>query len=141
MEGELIRLRVVVRNPPKGVAFAMQIGRDELIPPTAATATNLVFETSAKIGASRAGALRLAGAAVQGPSGNRFLYINSGRRAGQADTCWDRRAKVMLGAIGHALLRRCAATDGTLEAEIDGVAGDGGPCCATVPIRGGWRVV
>jgi len=138
----MIRLRVVVRAPPKGVVFAMQIGRDQLAPPKVAGATKLVFETSAKIGVTKTGAPQLGGPAVQGPSGGRFLYINSGKRAGQADTCWDRRAKVMLGTIGAPQLRKCAATNGALEAEIDGVAGDGGPCCATVPLRGsGWRIV
>lgn len=134
-----IRLRVVVRKPPDGVAFAMQVGRDALLPPVSATKAKLTFEATANLRKTAGGTLKLGGPAVQGSGDKRFLYINSGQRAGQRDTCWDRRAKVMLTPIDAKLLRACAAKGGVLETEIDGVGADGGPCCATVPLLGGWR--
>jgi hypothetical protein len=78
---------------------------------------------------------------VQGPPGARFLYINWGKRAGQSDTFWDRRAKVMFGTIDERTVNACLTKGRTLQAEIAGIGKDGGPCCATVPLIGGWRVV
>jgi hypothetical protein len=138
--GDEVRLRVSVRNPP-AVAFAMQSGRDGLIPPTSATKGKLTFEAAAKLRAAADGTLKLSGPIVQGSGDQRFVYINSGQRAGQKDTCWDRRAKVMLTTVSAKQLRAAADKGGVLETEIDGIGKDGGPCCATVPLVGGWRVV
>jgi hypothetical protein len=135
-----VRLRVLVRNPIPGVAVAMQIGRDDLQPPKPATKTKLTFETQAKVACTPSGEMRLTGPAIQGPPSARFIYVNWGRRAGQKDTVWDRRAKVMLTTLDRKLLEACEAKAATLEAEIDGKGTDGGPCCATVPLLGGWRL-
>ncbi|NOT40381.1 MAG: hypothetical protein HOP13_07815 [Alphaproteobacteria bacterium] len=136
-----ITLRVIVRKPPPGVAFAMQSGSDALIAPVSATKTKLTFEATATLRAAADGSLRLSGPIVKGSGDKRFVYINSGQRAGQKETFWDRRAKVFLTDIGPKQLRACAAKEAVLETEIDGVGRDGGPCCATVPLLGGWRVV
>jgi len=70
------------------------------------------------------------------------VYINTGVRAGQPDSCWDRRAKVPLGGITSDLIAAALAGDVALEARIEGTARDGGPACATVPLLGdGWRLV
>jgi hypothetical protein len=136
-----VHVRVIVHNPPAGVAVAMQIGRDELQPPKTATATRLIFETEAKVSRAPSGELRFTGGAVQGPPGARFLYVTWGKRAGQNDTCWDRRAKVMFGTIDERMVNACQTKGRTLQTEIAGTGKDGGPCCATVPLIGGWRVV
>lgn len=137
-----IALRIVVLGPPPGVAFAMQIKRDELAAPVSATKSKLVFETRAKVVADAAGAPRFTGPAIQGPAGARFIYVNSGKRAGQADSCWDRRAKIPLTSVTWNLLRTAERKDGALTAEIEGLGKDGGPCCATVPLVGrGWQSV
>jgi hypothetical protein len=134
-----IRLRVLVRNPIPGVAVAMQIGRDDLQPPKPATKTKLTFETEATVTRAPSGELRLTGSAIQGPPAARFIYVNWGRRAGQQDTCWDRRAKVMLTTVDRKMIEACQAKGATLETEINGTGTDGGPCCATVPLLVGWR--
>ena len=118
----------------------MQIGRDDLQPPKPATKAKLTFETEAKITRAASGELRLTGPAVQGPPATRFLYVNWGQRAGQKDTCWDRRAKVMLTTLDRKMIETCQAKGATLETEINGTGNDGGPCCATVPLLGGWRI-
>lgn len=136
-------LRIVVRHPPLGVVFAVQGGKEALHPPTRSSQQALVFEVSIEVDpASSNGPPRLLGPIVQGPPLGRFLYVNSGNRAGQQGSCWDRRAKVPLGGITWELIRaQQAAPESTLEAEIAGTAKDGGPCCATVPLLGGgWRV-
>ena len=117
----------------------MQIRRDELMPAKFQTNTKLVFETLSKLAMSPKGTPKFSDPALQGRSDERFLYVNSGKRAGQPTSCWDRRAKVMLTSI-HWELLRTIPDGGVLESEIDGLAGDGGPCCATVPLIGGsWR--
>jgi hypothetical protein len=135
-----VRLRVLVRNPLPGIAVAMQIGRDALQPPKPATKTKLTFETEAMLSRTPSGDLRLTGPAIQGPPSARFIYVNWGKRAGQQDTVWDRRAKVMLTTIDSKRIEACQAKGATLETEIDGVGKDGGPCCATVALLGGWRM-
>ncbi|HEY7635758.1 MAG TPA: DUF5990 family protein [Gemmatimonadales bacterium] len=97
-----------------------------------------------RVGAPRSGAQpSLLGRVTQGPPSARFVYVNSGVRAGQADSCWDRRAKVPITGITSHLIDSVEHKRGTrLEARIAGTAGDGGRACATVPLLdGGWRVV
>jgi hypothetical protein len=97
----------------------------------------------------RVGSLRpdgyptLLGPVTQGPPTGRFVYLNSGQRAGQADYCWDRRAKVPLAGITQQLIDRAREQPGArLEARVLGTGLDGGPACATVPLlEGGWRIL
>jgi len=135
-----IRLRVLVHNPMPGVAVGMQIGRDDLQPPKPATKAKLTFETEANVTRAPSGDLRLTGPAIQGPPNARFIYVNWGRRAGQNDTVWDRRAKVMLTTVDSNRIEACLTKNATLETEVDGIGKDGGPCCATVPLLGGWKL-
>jgi hypothetical protein len=78
---------------------------------------------------------------AQGPRGGRFVYVNSGQRAGQNESGWERRAKVPLGGLSWALLRSAQRKRGAVvEARIDGGGRDGGPACGTVALVGSWRV-
>jgi hypothetical protein len=137
-------LRIVVVEPPPGVEWAVQSGRSELIEPTERTPTRIVFDLAVRLGATRAdGQPTLLGPVTQGPPTGRFLYVNSGIRAGQADSCWDRRAKVPLRGITQNLIESIRQKPGArLEARIAGTGPDGGPACATVPLLdGGWRLI
>lgn len=139
-----LRLRVTVVRPPPQVVFALQCGRADLIAPSRVGATAISFDLRLRIGGSRPnGRPTLLGPAAQGPPDARFLYVNSGTRAGQPTSCWDRRAKVPLTAITWTLIEAALAVPGAaLESRIQGTAGDGGPACATVPIlEPGWHVV
>lgn len=42
---------------------------------------------------------------AQGPSGGRFLYVNSGSRAGARGSVWDSRAKVPLLGMGWTIVK------------------------------------
>jgi hypothetical protein len=66
--------------------------------------------------------------------------VNSGKRAGQAKTQWDRRAKVPLTGINWTLIKN-VAKGGVLETQIEGTGRDGGPACGTVPLIGRWRAI
>ena len=137
-------LRVTVLRPPPEVVFQMQRGRKELLPPTSFTDRAISFDVVLRVrGALPDGRPNILGPFAQGPPMGRFLYVNSGVRAGQKNSCWDRRAKIPLAGITWPLVREANAAPGaSLEALIEGTAPDGGPACATVQLlEGGWRVV
>jgi hypothetical protein len=139
-----VPLRVIVVRPPPGVAWAVQSGRSDLIEPSERTDALIVFDLTVRVRPARMGGRpTLLGPVTQGPPTERFLYVNSGKRAGQAGSCWDRRAKVSLMGITPELLDTVQQQSGArLEARIAGTAADGGPVCATVPLLDGdWRVV
>lgn len=138
-----IPLRITVIQPPPGVAWAVQSARSELIGPDQITETQIVFDLTVRLGRPRPdGQLTLLGAVTQGPPASRFVYVNSGSRAGQTDSCWDRRAKVPLTGITRQLIDRVRQNPGArLEAQFMGTGPDGGPACATVRLLdGGWRL-
>lgn len=138
-----IPLRIVVHRPPPEVRFRLQQGRHELVPPARESAAELAFDLVLRVRGPRDQPPVFLGAAAQGPPARRFVYINSGTSAGQMDSCWSRRAKVPLGAIGWEQVDAVLENPGAvLEARIEGTGRDGGPACATVPlVGGGWRVV
>lgn len=139
---EQLPLRIFVFNPPPGVPWAVQRGRDELLPPRKAGRA-LVFEFTVTVGPPGAtGNPTFRGSATQGPPSARFVYLTSGKRAGDVASMWDRRAKVPLAGITAELIQACRATPGAvLEAGIQGTDRRGGPACATVPLLdGGWHV-
>lgn len=137
-----LHLRIIVENPPAGVAFAVQRSRSDVLAPSSASPHSLVFEFQVLVADVSAEPPRLTGEFAQGPPIGRFIYINSGTYAGQADSCWSRRAKVPLTGITSALLQSAVRSlRGVLEARIKGVGRDGGPACASVPLLSGWTLV
>lgn len=140
---EEVGLRLIVEHPVEGVTYAVQRGRDELLEPVLTQAERIVFELSLTVADLDARPPRLTGPFAQGPPRQRFVYVNSGAMAGQEDSCWKRRAKVPLVDIDRELLVRVLRKDGVgsgLEAAIHGVAKDGGPACASVPLSRRWRL-
>lgn len=140
---EELPLRITLVAPPAGVAFAVQLGRDGLLPPADATPEALGFEFGLQLAPSRgADGPTLRGPAAQGPPAGRFVYIGVGRRAGDGASPWDRRIKVPLAGITTALVDAWrAAPRAVLEARIAGTSAKGEPVCATVPLLdGGWRL-
>ncbi len=134
-------LRLTLAQPPAGVPFAVQLGRDELLPPTRVTRDRIVFDVPVELVASPDGGARLRGPAIQGPAGGRFLYVTSGTRAGDLRSPWNRRAKVPLAPMPiEQLLNDTSGKAVTLSAEIAGTAKDGGPAVASVPLVRGWSV-
>ena len=67
-----------------------------------------------------------AGPFVQGPSGERFVYLDIGTCAGQTNTPWSRRLKIPLSGITWDLIE----AGGVLLAAVPGTGTDGGPSCA-----------
>lgn len=135
-------LRITLLHPPPGVRFRLQSGRTELVAPTREDGAAISFDFEVRV-ADRDGAQppRFLGPFTQGPPAVRFVYVNSGKQAGESDSCWDRRAKIPLGGITWDLIERTLAKKGArLEVQIEGTGRDGGPACATVPLARAWRV-
>ena len=139
-----ISIEIAVVRPLPRVSYAVQRGKDELLPPERDRDGTLRFAFELRLGAPQAdGSARFLGEVAQGPVAERFVYVCSGRRAGEAATSWDRRAKIKLGSIPPELLERASrSASARLRASIEGTAKDGGPCCATVPLLApGWELV
>jgi hypothetical protein len=143
MDRELT-LRIVVERPLAGVAYRVQRGRDELLEPVCRSADALVFDLAVRAGTPRAdGGPNFLGPFAQGRPDDRFVYVNTGARAGQADSHWTRRAKVRLSGISRELVERALDAPGAvLQARMEGIGRDGGPACAGIPLLGdGWTLV
>ena len=138
-----LSLRITLVHPPRGVTFRLQQGKDGLVPPTAEMEEHLSFDFNVSVDDERRDGLPIfRGSFVQGPLGGRFIYVNSGTYAGQADSCWGRRAKVPLKEITLKQINQVLADpDAVLHAQLEGTGRDGGPLCATVQLlNGGWQV-
>lgn len=127
-----IPFRVRVTKPLAGVLMRVQSGKSDLLMPEAETVDAIVFEFEITIDLSEA-APNFLGKFAQGPKASRFVYVNSGTRAGQTHTVWDRRAKLSLMGITKDQIEEVLAdSSARLETTIDGVGRDGGPVCASV---------
>ncbi len=135
-----VSLRIVVVNPPAGVRFAVQRGKDELLEPRSAKG-EIIFEFPIRVRNDGAeGSPNFLGPFAQGPRDARFVYVNSGTMAGEPASPWTRRAKIPLGGITWAMIER-AKPGSFIEARIAGTVRDGGPACATVPLLDrGWKL-
>jgi hypothetical protein len=139
-----LQIILTVTAPLANVVFAVQHGRDGLLPPYASTAERISFALTVTLGPTLAdGSFNFRGPFAQGTPADRFIYVNAGTYAGQADTPWARRAKIKLAGIPRHLVETAAGdADSAIEGRIDGTARDGGPVCATVhPPSIRWHLV
>ena len=138
---QCFKLAVILEDPVPGVLYALQRRDGSLDEPTEVYPYQLRFEALVRLGASLPdGRPNLLGEFVSGSPSDRFIYINSGQRAGQTDSCWDRRAKVKLSSLSPELIRAAlTVSTNVIEGRTRGSALDGGPCCATVRLdASGW---
>ena len=134
-------IRITVLHVPPGVTFAIQRGKHELLPPSRSKDGSLIFDLSVRVSERRGdGSPNVLGPCAQGKPGDRFIYLNSGTMAGQPDSCFTRRAKIKIGGITWKLVEQARTEGAVVDTSIEGRAGDGGPCCATVPLLQGWKI-
>jgi Family of unknown function (DUF5990) len=136
-----LTLRIVLEEPPSGVDFALQKGKGSAFEPVQkqrSKGKDLIFEFQPVIrsGVSSDGS-SLGGPFVQGPPGQRFVYLDIGIYAGQSDTPWSRRLKIPL----EGITAEMATKGGVFEARVPGKDREGAPSCATVKDFKGWRRV
>ena len=139
---DAVRCRIVLETPPAGVDYGLQKGHGSTFEPVQTQRSNgsdLHFEFTAEPRAGSAADFR--GPFIQGPAGGRFIYIDIGTIAGQADTPWSRRLKIPLTGITEDMIRRASGAGGAvLEARVPGTGRDGTPACASVKEFAGWKV-
>ena len=126
-----ITLRILLKKPTPGVDFGLQKGRGsnfETVQTRRSAGRDLKFEFAIAVRSGKDGAPDFAGPFVQGGRGDRYVYIDIGTYAGQANTVWSRRLKVPLSRITWDLIN----SGSTLVGEIPGTGKDGGPNCAYV---------
>ena len=127
-----IPFRITVTDPLAGVTMMVQKGKDELLAPSDKSAEKLVFDFDVTVDLTGDDPNFL-GSFAQGPKHERFVYVNSGLRAGQQNTLWDRRAKLSLMSISKDKIELVVKSPGArLETTFNGVGRDGGPTCASV---------
>ncbi|HSC54058.1 MAG TPA: DUF5990 family protein [Phnomibacter sp.] len=143
MESE-ITLQIILIKPTAEVVFGLQEGSGsnyKTVQKQIATSNDLSFKFTIKVKGDRSEeeVPKFSGSVVQGPAGNKFVYIDIGTYAGQSDSIWSRRLKIPLTGItwkdidslsGNSILQTC----------VPGTGRDGGPNCATVKPFGGWHL-
>lgn len=139
-----LTLRIVLENPPGGVDFGLQKGsgnKYETIQIQRYSDKNLEFEFPVTVKLNKDGLPNFLGAFVQGPTDQRFIYIDIGKCAGQIDTGWSRRLKIPLTGINLNTIKELSTNSNKiLEAKVPGTGRDNGPNCATVKPFTGWHI-
>jgi hypothetical protein len=132
-----IRLRFVIEKPVPDVAYSLQDKKNQPVDAKRSTGAALVFDFPIRI----AEGPKFYGEQVRSEgSERRFVYIATGKQAGQTESCWSRRMKIDIHTIPEQLIAK--ARDGkVLEAIINGTGSDGTPACASVPLAKAWRSV
>ena len=141
-----IIVRLVLISPPVGIDYGIQKGKGSdyetlyLQRPTNPRA-QIVFDVPITV-TDADGAVSFGGPFVQGKPGDRFLYVDIGKYAGQRNTTWARRIKVPLGNINWALIEQAVKSGKAIETRIPGTAKDGSPTAAsTAKIQSAWTLV
>jgi hypothetical protein len=103
MESE-ITLRIILTGPTHDVMYGLQKGSGsnyETVQKQIASAGDLSFKFTIKVKGDRSTDKlpKFSGGYVQGPSDNKFVYIDIGKTAGQTDSVWSRRLKIPLSGI------------------------------------------
>lgn len=139
-----LSLRVILESPPTGVDFGIQKGSGnnyETILKQRSGKYDLCFEFKISIKESKSTLHNFTGPYVQGPSNERFIYIDIGTAAGQLNSVWTRRLKIPLRDIStETIIQILADSSLVLETKVPGTGKDGGPNCATVKPFPGWHL-
>ena len=137
-------MRIILEKPLAGVDFGVQKGRGndyETIQKQRSKGNDLSFEFNVRVkAASKGEAPNFLGPIVQGPVGERFVYIDIGTYAGQTGTNWSRRLKIPLRGITWKMIDQLSGDDSVLETRVRGTGNDGGPTCGTVKPFAGWTI-
>ena len=142
MEREL-NLRIILEKPTAGVDFGLQKGRGndyETIQTQRSKGQDLRFEFTVRAKATgKDSSPNFLGPFVQGPTGERFVYIDIGTYAGQTGTYWSRRLKIPLRGITWQMIEGVVDGELCLETRVAGSGKDGSPTCATPKPFAGWK--
>ena len=139
-----LSIRIILESPPSGVDFGIQKGSGnnyETILKQRSGKNDLCFEFKISVKESKSSLHNFTGPFVQGPSNERFIYIDIGTAAGQLDSAWTRRLKIPLREISTEMINQILDDSSlVLETKVPGTGKDGGPNCATVKPFSGWHL-
>jgi hypothetical protein len=139
-----LNLHIILQNPPPGVDFALQKGSGnnfETVQQQRSSAGDLHFECTVKVTGDKKEEPNFLGPFVQGPKGERFIYIGIGTFAGVQNAAWQRRLKIPLRDISWKTIAQILAKPGLiLTTQVPGTGKDGTPNCATVKPFSGWKL-
>ncbi len=132
-----IHLRFVIETPVLDVIYSLQDKKSQPVDAKRSKGAALVFNVPIRV----ADGPKFYGELVrtEGPE-RRFVYIATGKQAGQVESCWSRRMKIDIHTIPEPLIAEAKAGK-VLEAVINGAGSDGTPACASVPLAKAWRAV
>jgi hypothetical protein len=137
LEQTEIHLRFVIEIPVPDVVYSLQNKNNQPVEAQRSKGATLVFDFPVRVSDGP----KFYGEQVrsEGPE-RRFVYIATGKQAGQAESCWSRRMKIDIHTIPEPLIAKAKAGK-VLEAIIKGAGSDGTPACASVPLAKPWRAV
>lgn len=132
-----IRLRLVIETPVPDVVYSLQDKNNHPVDAKRSKGEALIFNFPIRV----ADGPKFYGEQVrsEGPE-RRFVYIATGKQAGQTDSCWSRRMKIDIHTIPEPLIAEAKAGK-VLEAIVSGAGRDGTPACASVPLQKTWRAI
>jgi Family of unknown function (DUF5990) len=137
-------IRIILEAPPAGVDFGIQKGNGnqyETIQKQRSDKNDLCFEFKISVKENKSSLYNFTGPYVQGPSNERFIYVDIGTAAGQLSSVWTRRLKIPLRDISTETINQILADSSlVLETKVPGTGKDGGPNCATVKPFTGWHL-
>ncbi len=135
---------IILEKPVPGVKTGLQKGsgnKHEILQIQQSSGNDLTYTFSIKVKTGKDEQPDFAGPFVQGPVGERFVYLNIGTSAGQLNSPWTRRLKVPLRGITWNMVKQAAGPGRALQTTVPGKGKDGTPSCATVKPFDGWRAV
>jgi hypothetical protein len=136
------RLMIILLNPLDGVMYGLQKGKGadyETVQAQPGKGKDLSFEFTIQLKQAKGPGISLGGPFVQGPVGNRFVYLTIVSYAGQSGFLCNGRLKVPL---SEADFQDSFSDDGTYSwsCTVPGQTEDGKPVFATVKPFGGWSI-
>jgi hypothetical protein len=141
-EEKQLLLTVILEKPPAGIDFGLQKGKGnnyEILQKQRSEGSDLSFRFALILKKDKEGRMDFSGQFVQGPSGERFVYIGIGTYAGQLGSAYSRRLKVPLRNFPEDS-SWLDSEQPSLETRVPGTGRDGGPNCATVKPFDGWKL-
>ena|SRR5665213_3198108 len=139
-----IALHIILEKPPANVVFGLQRGSGnnyQTVQVQTANGGNLIFDFTVELKGDK-GKDELPdfkGLFVQGPKMDRFIYLDIGSYAKQAELPVCGRMKIPLTGITWETVNQLAETIG-LQTRVPGTGKNGGPNYATVKPFIGWTL-
>jgi hypothetical protein len=136
--GGSVLLLLTVASPPKGILHSLQDKESQPVDARMSTGRSMLFEIPVRLEEGKAGWRFLGDFVRTEGKTRRFVYVATGRQAGQPHTECSRRAKVDLPEPTAAMIKLAQAGELVLVASYPGTDKDGWPTCATVKVE--WKV-